>query len=529
MSGFIIPAGMRLTGEWLVLTMMRRERCATMTRLETQREIPMTRERSANPPNVLLFITDQQRWDTLGYTGRTPCRTPNLDRLARAGVAFDRCITPDPICSPARAALFTGRYPHATGVGNNRETPLMRPAAPEVFRDAGYHVAYAGKWHLGRDRATAGFHAFAGERGREYKTWLAKHGFLDTYPYGTDEFSYHFEGSEKGRISNPRTAAQEGSTETIFDSWVASRALEQLETRPKDRPFFHVCSFHGPHPIFVIPEPYYSLFDPAEAAEPANFGDPMDGKPAFQTRSIWHGAARSHGTAWDAWRRSQSVYWGYVTMLDELIGRVLLRLEALGLAENTIVVMTADHGEQMGSHGLFQKSCMYEEALRVPCIVRAPGLVPPGRRVTAPVSLADITPTLLGLTGLTAPGSDLLQPQGRDLSGWLTGDQTVPAASVGATDDPAAGAVFSEYKPYEGEGMTDIRCIVGPRYKYAWNRDDRAELYDTWADPGELTNRADDPALGPIRQRLQERLLEWMRLTADPLLDVVTEAMTRRL
>jgi len=141
----------------------------------------MSRQRS-NRSNVLLFITDQQRWDALGYTGRTPCRTPNLDRLARDGVAFDRCLTPDPICSPARAALFTGRYPHNTGVLHNNLLPLERPTMLDVFHNAGYDVAYSGKWHLGRGRAHAAIARWAGERGREYREWLAKHSIEDTYP-----------------------------------------------------------------------------------------------------------------------------------------------------------------------------------------------------------------------------------------------------------------------------------------------------------------------------------------------------------
>ncbi|HEV2126505.1 MAG TPA: sulfatase-like hydrolase/transferase, partial [Chloroflexota bacterium] len=469
---------------------------------------------SRRQPNILLFITDQQRWDTLGYTGRTACRTPNLDRLAREGVAFDRCITPDPICSPARAALFTGRYPHATGVGHNREIPLERPTLPEAFRDTGYHVAYSGKWHLGRGRGAAALDGWLGERGQGYKQWMAEHGFLDTYPYGTDAFRYTTPsargipagesptGSTAGStaqlgmqsVSSPRTAPQEGLTEWLHESWVVNRTLEYLETRPKDQPFFHVCSVIGPHPIFVIPEPYYSLYDPARVPEPANFADLMEDKPAFQSRSIWHQAAKAHGSDWDAWRKSMAVYWGFVTMIDELLGRVLLRLESLGLADDTIVVFTSDHGEQMGSHGLFQKSCMYEESLRVPLIVRAPKMAAGGRRIDAPVSLADLAPTLMALTGISESGEALLETQGRHLSGWLTDARSIPPENSGASDDPASGAVFSEYKPYgSAEQMTDIRCIVGPRYKYAWNRDDRDELYDTWCDPAELHNRVDDP------------------------------------
>src|SRR5688572_16971209 len=272
---------------------------------------------SALRPNVLLFITDQQRWDTLGYTGRTPCRTPHLDRLAREGVAFDRCLTPDPICCPARAALFTGRYPHATGVGHNFELPLERPALPEVFRDAGYHVAYHGKWHLGRGRGAAALERWTGERGEGYARWSAEHRFPDTYPYGSAAFTFRLpEGGATGSVSTPRAAPQAGLTEWLHDSWVAARTLEALEARPRERPFFLTCSFIGPHPIFVIPEPYYSLYDPAQAPEPANFADPMVGKPAFQSRSIWHQVARAYATDWDAWRQPSATYWGFVTLLD---------------------------------------------------------------------------------------------------------------------------------------------------------------------------------------------------------------------
>lgn len=475
-------------------------------------------------PNVLLFITDQQRWDTLGYAGRTLCRTPNLDRLAREGVACDRCITPGPICSPARAALFTGRYPHSTGVRTNRVLPLGQPTLLEAFRHAGYHIAYSGKWHLGRGRAAEVLEYWTGERRDGYRQWLAEHNYRDTYPYGQPDFSYDATGAPEGgamgvhRISNPCTAPQEGLTEWTYDSWVAQRALEHLETRPRDRPFFHVCSFHGPHPVFVIPEPYYSLYDPALLPEPANFADPMIEKPLFQTRSIWHQVAQAHGTTWKPWRRSMAVYWGYITFLDELIGRVLGRLEALSLAEDTIVVMLSDHGEQMGSHGLFQKSCMYEETLRVPLLIRAPSLVRGGRRIAAPVSLVDVLPTVMSLAGVGDTTRSLPQPHGRDLSAWLSGASPVPPEYLGVSEDPAAGAVFSEYTPVsEPEQMTDIRCIIGPRYKYAWNRGQLDELYDTWNDPGELYNRISDPALARIRETLRARLYAWMCATEDPL------------
>jgi arylsulfatase A-like enzyme len=323
------------------------------------------------------------------------------------------------------------------------------------------------------------------------------------------------------RISTPQTAPQEELTEWLHDTWVVQRALEQLERRPPGQPFFHVCSLVGPHPIFVIPEPFYSLYDPAEAPEPPNFADPMTDKPACQRQSIWHQVAVAHGTTWQAWRRSQTVYWGFVTLLDELLGRVLNRLDALGLTEHTIVVMLSDHGEMMGSHGLFQKSSMYEESLRVPFLIRAPGRIPAGRRLDAPLSLVDAAPTLLRLVDLWEEGNVLLQPQGQDRTGWLTGEEPIPPAARGALDDPIAGAVFSEYTPYPGEGMTDIRCVIGPRFKYVWNRGDLEELYDTWADPYELHNLAREPAMHLILQTMRRRLMSWSRETKDPLETII--------
>ncbi len=480
-------------------------------------------KKADRPPNILLIITDQQRWDTLGYTGKTPCRTPNLDRLAREGVAFDRCLTPGPLCSPSRAALFTGRYPYAAGMTNNvgPRPPLDRPTLLEVFRDAGYDVGYNGKWHLGRGRGAVAIPDYQGEQ-EVYKRWMKEHNFKDTWPYGQPEFLFQMPGTN-GRISTPKTAPQEGPSTNTYDAWIAARALERLETRG-DRPFFHVCSFFGPHPIFVIPEPYYSLYDPALALEPVNFADPMEGKPLFQSRSIWHGAAHAYGTSWDPWRRTTAVYWGYVTMLDELIGRLLGRLDSLGLADNTIVIMTSDHGEQLGSHGIFQKCHMYEESLRVPLLIRAPKLVSAGRRIDAPVSNVDLAPTLMRLCGVADEGTKLLEPQGRDLSSWLTGATPVPPEDRGAGADPTAGAVFSEYTPEgEFEQMTKIRSVIGPRYKYVWSRFDRDELYDTATDPAELRNRADDPAVREIRRAMRARLQAWMRGMGDPLAEEVAQ------
>ena len=169
------------------------------------------------------------------------------------------------------------------------------------------------------------------------------------------------------------------SADQTYDAWVTDIALRMLDDRPTDRPFFLVCGWFAPHPPFKVPDPYFDMYDPSDATEPWNFR-PGEGKPDSVRRSFFHQLWRDQGDQWDAWRKTAAVYWGYTTMVDRQLGRLIDRLEADGILDDTLVVYCSDHGEMLGSHGLWHKMAPYEECLRVPLILRYPGCFPAGVR-----------------------------------------------------------------------------------------------------------------------------------------------------
>ena len=244
-------------------------------------------------PNILLIVSDQQRTDTLGFMGRTPCQTPHLDRLARSGICFDRCLTPNPLCTPARAALFTGQYPHQvpgdhaeTGERTNMMTNnnIMRaePVLTDRLRKRGYHCFNAGKWHLGDEVLGAWFDEYAGHSTKEYSAWCLQQGLPDGWTFN----DMRVRSKHAPHHSIPRPLVQDLDPSQGNDAWITDHAIRFIESRPADKPFFGVCSLNGPHPPFVIPEPYFSMIDEAAIPEPANFG-PGEMEPAANRSSYY--------------------------------------------------------------------------------------------------------------------------------------------------------------------------------------------------------------------------------------------------
>jgi arylsulfatase A-like enzyme len=299
------------------------------------------------------------------------------------------------------------------------------------------------------------------------------------------------------RDDDPITPAQTN------EGWTVDHAIRLLDTRDRERPFFLTCSLNGPHPPFKIPQPYYGMYDPATIPKPPNFG-PTPGEPAALSRSFYRTVFRDHGETWDAWRKSVAVYWGFVTMVDAQIGRLLERMEQEKLLDQTLVILTTDHGEMLGQHGLWQKYHAYEEALRVPLIMRAPWLIRPGVRSRAAASLIDVAPTVFAACGLPADPA----AQGMDLSFAFAGTEPAERRRF----------LFSEFKPKAAwHGVVDWRLITDNRYKYVWNRDDIDELYDLSTDPYELVNLVASPEKRALVGELRAELVQWMRRTHDPL------------
>lgn len=448
-------------------------------------------------PNVLLIMTDQQRPDTLGFRGQTPCKTPNIDRIAAKGISFERAITPFPLCLPSRASLFTGLYPTQNEMMSNQSGYLTSCQMLDHFRDAGYQINYAGKWHMGEGNIRDFTDRHAGDSTKDYSQWCLDQGLIDGWMFNDPATRTTREPS----MSIPKVHCQNLPVDKTNEAYITDFAVDMIRTRDRGRPFFQVVSYNGPHPPFMIPEPYFSMYDPADVPLPANFG-PRAGEHAVNQTSYYRQLFLDHGSDFDAWRSSYAVYWGFVTMIDDMVGRVMDIIENEDLSEDTIVVFTSDHGENLGSHGLWQKMVPYDESTRVPLVWRIPGKALDGRRVNMPASLVDVAPTLARLCGLDVrddwPGHDLL---GAD---W---------------DNEDRPAQFAMHRPIgDWMNVTDWRMIEADRFKYVWYRAHDDELFDLKNDPAELTNLAGSAEHRPRLAALRDELNVFLEETEDPLL-----------
>lgn len=465
-------------------------------------------------PNLLVLIADQMRADVLGCNGSPVCRTPTLDTLAADGVTYSQAYTVTPLCTPARASLLTGRFPHSHRLVANTQYPeTPTPRLPEDERlvseyldDAGYRCGWVGKWHLnvGDEKAGArerGFADFLGTKA-DYQSSLAV--------AGTDPSLSSLQAAQRTmRGAHPPMSGTSPLTgEETYDGYVAAEASSLLRRYHEDgrggpeSPFALWCSLLGPHFPWEVPAPYDQLYDPAMVPRPASFDDTFAGKPQGQRWHPWLQLANH--LSWPEWQQAIARYWGYVTYIDALVGRVLATLDEVGLRERTVVLFVSDHGEMAGHHRMFDKGpYLYEDVMHIPCLWRWPGSFPAGRVADDGfVSLVDLAPTLCDLAGATPSGP---QPfQGRSLVRNLHGGNA-----------PLATEVFAETNP--GDLMNPqlaTRMVRRGQWKYVFRPGDVDELYDLAADPDELVNRIADARV--VRRELWKVLGDWMKTTDDP-------------
>ncbi|MFC6719412.1 sulfatase-like hydrolase/transferase [Natrialbaceae archaeon GCM10025810] len=470
-------------------------------------------------PNVLLVLTDQERYDCTAPDG-PPVETAAFDRLSSEGTRFSRAYTPISICTSARASLLTGRFPHGHGMVNNcHEDDAIRPnldpdlpTFSEELVAAGYDCTYTGKWHVGRDQTPEDFgfsylggsdehHDDIDEAFREYRTDLG-------VPLGEVEFEEAvYTHGDGGTFVAAKTPVDVEATRAYF---LAERTIDALEAHATgegdlvdgdpDAPFFHRADFYGPHHPYVVPEPYASMYDPGEIEPPESYLETFDGKPqAHENYLHYRGVAEFD---WDAWAEVIAKYWGFVTLIDDQFARILEALEEFGLADETVVVHASDHGDFAGGHRQFNKGpLMYEDTYRIPLQVRWPGVTEPGSTREEPVHLHDLAATFLEIGGAEVPESF----DSRNLVPLLEGRRPV--------DWP--DSAFAQYHGDEF-GLYTQRMVRTDRYKFVYNGPDVNELYDTERDPAELQNLIDHPDYADVREEMADRLLEWMRTTADP-------------
>lgn len=451
-------------------------------------------------PNILMIVTDQERFDALGCNGSTVCETPNIDELALRGVRFDSAFTPTALCSPARGSLFTGLFPHSHGVLNNtHDSPAIaheldhsHATTAKSLKAAGYRLGYVGKWHLGRELGP-GEHGFDDDRAIRYDVALAEvdRPLINPHRVHIGHDSMVIAGVDPA-------SAPESDTAQNTDA-----AIDLLQTYATlDEPFMLRVDYEGPHHPYMPPEPFASRYDPSTIEPWPNFIDDDPNKPAAHHRLF--GQRGSVGMTWEQWQPIIALYYGFVTFIDSEIGRLLQTVTELGLTGDTIVIHTTDHGDMTGSHGgHFNKGpIMYEELYHVPLIIADPRSKSGGTTCSDLVSTLDLMPTLVEMAGAEIPHT-----HGNSLAGFLT----EPGAN-----DPSRDAVFAEYHGEEW-GLYSQRMIRTKTAKYVYSPHGTDELYDLTADPHELENLIGRADASELLFALQTRLVQWMSDTDDPL------------
>jgi choline-sulfatase len=452
--------------------------------------------------NVLWIMADQMRADFCGFMGNAQVQTPNLDRLAARGTVFENTFAQAPICTPSRTSIFTSRYVHAHGAWWNGIAPSRpRTLLPDVFREAGYATGLVGKLHINPTDADHGFDHI--EQHEEclpfdesaYQQLLKAQSPPVQTPFDNTDWSNR--AAECGICEMPEELEE--------TRWVADRACAYLDAR-REEPFFLFASFVRPH------SPYNPLRRFLDMYKDVTFDAP-DFDPGEWERIPPRVREVAKSWGWDQLTATEFAeirrhYAALCTQVDENVGRILDRLAASGLADDTVVVFAADHGDFVGEHGMLYKEHLWDGSLHVPLVVHDPRRQ--ANRCTGLVEAIDIAPTVLELSGTDVPAS-------------MQGKSLVPVL-----DDPALShrdAVFAEFEEYTvNTGVHDVlrACpetrmfsVRTGRYKYIHYVGEDGELYDVHADPRERKNLIRDPAYSDVVGDLRLRLLDWQVATKD--------------
>jgi arylsulfatase A-like enzyme len=493
------------------------------------------------PLNILLITSDQQHWNTLGVDN-PKILTPNLDRLCQQGTRFSRAYCPNPTCTPTRATLLTGLMPSQNGawtLGTKLREDL--PTLPGLLSKGGYYSGLVGKAHFqplvgddtytsierhpylrdlefwrnfqgdwyGFDRVeTARMHADEGHAGGHYALWMEEKGFKNW-----QDFFQPIPGREGPKrdayTHDPENRKWDLPEEMHYTSWTGERTVAMIdEALEADKPFYIWSSFHDPHPPYIVSEPWASMYDP-EDMDPGNM---TPGEHDANPDHFRYAAAENHPDFWEEAKQGQgaihggrfqggyskrglqermAIYYGMVSFMDKEIGRILDALEERGLAENTLVVFTTDHGHFLGQHGLNAKAIHhYEDLLRLPFIVRGPGV--PANAVSSDLqNLVDLPKTFM----TQALGEAPIHLQGVDQTSSWNGKGPVRKWSL--TEN------------HHGYTRFHMNTLVTERYKLTVHREsDQGELFDLQEDPGEVRNLWTDPGSQDLKRNL---LLQYAR------------------
>jgi len=478
---------------------------------------------SQETPNILIIITDQQAWDAVGYAGNETVKTPNLDRLARESVNFSNAVTPTAVCAPARTSILTGRLNEITTIRGNNDVvtnDCYYPTFDEILVKRGYKAEYYGKFHSPEHMAhvysnppikgmTGAYQIINWEplyveylkdnikerplkEGELYETSF----YGGTVPYILDPIDDYYDAVISGKV--PEKAGLKELSQSVVHGVLdlpaehtitavqGRQTLEALD-RLKDEKFILTSSFHCPHVPITPSEPYASLYNADDMPTSNSIGDLRENSPYAPEK------------VYEPYNEQEKVqymvanYYAFVTEIDDWVGKILDKMEALNLTENTLLVFVSDHGEMLGAHGMRGKFNFYEESVRVPFLIRYPNKIKGGQTITNPVSTLNIFPTVLEYAGLKNMPTD-----GYSLKGVMEG-----------TEKPKYDFAISEWT-WENENIPSLMVRTEEWKLMTTHRTGGKNvevLFDLKNDPNEMNN-----LLGANPKRLQYRgIAEEMR------------------
>jgi arylsulfatase A-like enzyme len=443
--------------------------------------------RAADRPNILYIMADDHAAHAISAYQSRINRTPNLDRIAQEGMRFDRCFCVNSICTPSRACILTGKYSHKNGVPVFNRFDGSQPTAAKYLQAAGYYTGMIGKWHLGSD--PTGFDRWTilpGQGVYHDPAFLEPTGRRVIHGYATDI--------------------------------ITDLAIDFLKQRPKDKPFFLMCHHKAPHRPWDPDDKHFALYDDGDIPEPATLRDDYATRTdAAHETTMTIGrhltprdlkVAPPPGLTGDAllhWKYERFIkdYLRCVASIDDNVGRLLDYLDRAGLRDNTVVIYTSDQGFFLGDHGWFDKRFMYEQSIRMPFLIRWPGVTKPGSVQPAMALNVDFAPTFLEMAGIPVP-ADI---QGHSLVPLLRGQR------------PATWRKSWYYRYYHDPGDHNTRAHYGVRTEthkliYFWKKD-QWECYDLVRDPDELHNIYSDPAAAGVVAELKAELYRLKREVQD--------------
>ena len=483
----------------------------------------------ARRPNLVFIFSDRQRFDTMRCYGNDWIKTPNLNALADQSLVFENTYVTQPVCAPARSSIMTGLYPHAAEMPRNK---LVLPQGAKTIAEmasADYRRAYFGKWHLGDEVVRQhGFDEWVSiidamweqytkeeyrSRSSDYHQFLLQNGFEpdENTPVGklfSDQMRYRL------------------PPEYHMASFLADRAAAFIEEN-RDRPFILYVAFLEPHPPFT--GPFNHLYDPEEMPVEPTFLKKPEGASLFnRARADFYNQIEfdGHDLSTEAgWRRLRANYLGNVTLVDNAVGKIVGAVDGAGLADDTIVLFTSEHGDLVGTHAMLEMRTFYEEAAKVPLMMRIPWLTGEQRMIGGNFGQIDLVPTLLDLLGEPIPK----HLQGQSRAAVLRGEATLEGNDVfiqhnGIGDRDLGKSQSSTMRMLGGLSSETINLlctlpwrsvVTGDRWKLNLCAGDQCELFDLNTDRYEERNLFNDPAQKDRIRSMAARIRLWQHHTGD--------------